>query len=244
MDLLLVNYAMIFRIEWLNNALIKFFGIIHNGIHNVLPNPNVSYGLTIIVVTIIIRGLLFPLNYKQIKSTLKMNEIQPEMKKLQERYKNNPQQQQKEMMKLYKEKGVNPMAGCLPLLLQWPILIALYYVFMNLNTIDPNIGNVTFLGLKLMATPTSNPLSWILPIASGLTTYLSSSLMMSKSSQGSQAKQTNTMNIGMSLLITYMGFKFTTALVIYWVTNNLFQIFQTVIMQKIGTKKVSKEALE
>jgi YidC/Oxa1 family membrane protein insertase len=241
-----MNYGLLaLKINWLNNALVQFFGIIHNGVHSIVGNPNISYGLTIIIVTLIIRLLLFPLNYKQIRSQVKMNEIQPEMKKLQEKYKNDPQRQQQEIMKLYKENNVNPLGGCLPLLLQWPILIALYYVFNNLGLIEPNIANVTFMGLKLMGTATSNPGTWVLPILSGVLTYLSTAVMTpAGTGDNAQAKQTRNMSIGMSILITYMSFRFTSALVLYWVTNSLFQIGQTLITRAMENKKTAKEGLK
>lgn len=238
------GYAMLaLKTSWLNNAFIKFFTNIHSAVHGVIGNPNISYGLTIILVTIIIRLLLFPLNYKQIRSQVMLNEIQPEIKQMQSKYKNDPQRQQQELMKLYKEKGVNPLGGCLPLLIQWPILIALYYVFNNLSTIDPNINTVTFLGLQLMGRATSNPTTWILPVLSGALTYYST-IMMTPKGNNAQAKQTMTMGISMSVLITFMSFKFTSALVLYWVTNSLFQIGQTLLMKKMEAKKVAKEKIK
>lgn len=246
MGTLFGNYgSAFFSINWLNNAFIQFFQVMHNWIHSVVTNPNISYGLTIIIVTVIIRLVLFPLNYKQIKSQVAMNEIQPELKKLQNKYKNDPQKQQQEMMKLYKEYGVNPLGGCLPLLIQWPILIALYYVFNNLSKIDPSITNVTFLGLKLMDSAVLSPshwYTWILPILSGLLTYLSTAIMTSKNADSAQIKQTRMMGGFMTLFITYMSFKFSTALVLYWVTNSLFQIGQTLVTQR--SQKVKKEEVK
>lgn len=93
-------------------------------IYDVIPN----YGIAIIVLTLVIRLVLLPLGIKQIKSMQHMQAIQPKIKELQKKYKNNKQKQQEETMKLYKEAGVNPLGGCLPLLLQFPILIAMYSV--------------------------------------------------------------------------------------------------------------------
>jgi YidC/Oxa1 family membrane protein insertase len=93
-------------------------------IYDVIPN----FGLSIIVLTIIIRVILLPLGIKQIKSMQHMQAIQPKIKALQKKYKNDKQKQQEETMKLYKEAGVNPLGGCLPLLLQFPILIAMYSI--------------------------------------------------------------------------------------------------------------------
>lgn len=238
-----MNGTMAFlKFDWLNDALLKFFDFMHTGVAGVIKNPNISYGLTIILVTVIIRLLLFPLNYKQIKSTVKMNAIQPKIKDIQAKYKNNPQKLQEETMKLYKQEGVNPLGGCLPLLLQWPILIALYFVFMNLNKLNPDIAAVSFLGLNLMGTATlSNPGTWILPLLSGATTYFSTKLMQPKATDGAQANpqasQATTMNIAMTGLITWMSFRFSTALVLYWVTNNLFQLGQTLVMNKANQKE-------
>lgn len=211
--------------------------MLHSGLNSIIPNNNITYGLAIILFTAIIRVILLPINFKQIKSTVKMNEIQPEMKKLQEKYKNNPQKMQEEVMKLYKENGVSPLSGCLPLIIQMPILFALYYVFLNL----PNIDGVSFLWIKSLGAVASfkDPLSLVLPVISGVTTYVSSAMMAIKGDE-MQAKQTSIMNIFMSVFITYMSLRFKGALVLYWVTNNLFQIGQTLIMKK-NDKSVSKQ---
>lgn len=87
-----------------------------------------SYGLSLILFTILIKAALLPLTLKQMKSTQKMQEVQPELTKLQQRYKNDKEKLNQETVKLYKEKGVNPMGGCLPMLFQLPILFSLFYV--------------------------------------------------------------------------------------------------------------------
>lgn len=242
MESFFANYsAAIFKIEWLNNALVNFFEVIHKGVYSAIPNHNLSYGLAIILVTVIIRVILFPLNYKQIRSTVKMNELQPEIKKLQTKYKSDPQKQQQEVMKLYKKYGVNPLGGCLPVLLQWPILIALYSVFMNL----PGINGVGFLWISDLAqhASMSQPVTWILPVVSGATTYLST-VLMGTNSNNQQKKQMGTMNIGMSIFMTWISFRFTSALVLYWVTNNLFQIAQTILIKKIEENRALKEEVK
>lgn len=222
--------------QFLSQWLSKFFEMLHTGLNSFIPNNNVTYGLSIILFTAIIRIILLPISFKQIRSTVKMSEIQPEMKKLQDKYKNNPQKMQEEVMKLYKENGVSPLSGCLPLIIQMPILFAMYYLFLNL----PNISGVSFLWMKDLGAVASlkDPLSLILPILSGVTTYLSSAMMGMKG-DGMQAKQTSIMNIFMSVFITYMSIKFKGALVLYWVTNNLFQIGQTFVMK--GNEKKSKQ---
>ena len=140
-------------------------------IHSVIPNNNYSYGLAIIAFTAIIRIFLLPLTIKQIKSQVKMQEVQPRVKELQAKYKNDPKKSQEEVMKLYKETGSNPISGCLPLIIQLPIIWALFYVFNNLTAIN----GVSFLWIKDLSLP-DKPF-YMLPILSTVTTYISSRLM-------------------------------------------------------------------
>ena len=116
-------------------ALLDAIGWLLAAIFDLIPN----YGISIIVLTIIIRLILFPLGMKQIKSMQAMQAIQPRVKDLQKKYKGNKQKIQEEQMKLYKEAGVNPLGGCLPLLLQFPILIAMYAVI-RMPTLKPVEG--------------------------------------------------------------------------------------------------------
>lgn len=222
--------------NFLNVGLSKFFDFIHNGVYSIIHNVNISYGVAIILFTIIVRIILFPLNMKQTRSQVRMQAIQPEIKKLQEKYKNDPQKSQQEMMKLYKEKGVNPMGGCLPLIIQLPILWALFYVFRSIQPIDPATGQTVTVSFLWVTNLFNYDQLFILPILSGLTTYLSSR-MMAPAGDSAQAKQTSTMNIGMSIFMVFMAWKFTAALVLYWVANNLIQIGQTVLMRKMDAKK-------
>ena len=94
-----------------------------------------SYGVAIIVLTILIKAILAPLTVKQIKSMKGMQELQPRMKAIQDKYKNDPQKVQQEMATLYKEMGINPLSGCLPLLVQMPFLIAIYWHCKDIHTI-------------------------------------------------------------------------------------------------------------
>ncbi|MCJ7690226.1 MAG: membrane protein insertase YidC, partial [Clostridiaceae bacterium] len=112
--------------NFLTDPLEKLFFFIHSGVHSIIPIENVSFGIAIIVFTILIRVLLLPLSIKSTKSTAKMGAIGPEVKKVQAKYKSDPQKSQQEVMKLYKENGVNPMGGCLPMIIQMPILFAMF----------------------------------------------------------------------------------------------------------------------
>ncbi|MTK12742.1 MAG: membrane protein insertase YidC [Clostridiaceae bacterium] len=218
--------------QYLNSAFVQFFELVHQWVTMVIPNKNFSYGFAIILMTLIIRLILLPLNIKQTKSSIAMSELQPETKKIQEKYKNDPQRAQQEMMKLYKEKGANPLSGCLPMLIQWPIFIALYYVFNNLT----GINGVHFLWIQDLAKR-----DVVLAILSGITTYYSGSLMM-PTGDSAQAKQSATMNIGMSIFMIFISWSLKSALVLYWVVNNLIQITQTLVMKKVGISKSTSKA--
>jgi YidC/Oxa1 family membrane protein insertase len=104
--------------------ILRFLGTILNGIYTIIP----SYGLAIILLTVLVRIVLIPLTVKQIRSMAAMSKLQPELKRLQAKYKTDRQKLNEEMMKLYREHGVNPLGGCLPLLMQMPVFIALYSV--------------------------------------------------------------------------------------------------------------------
>ena len=92
---------------------------------------HLAYGLVLVLFGIMIRLLLWPLNQKGMRASIKMQAIQPEMKALQDRHKDDPQALQAEMFKLYKDHHVNPFSGCWPMLLPWPVLLALFFVFQN-----------------------------------------------------------------------------------------------------------------
>lgn len=219
--------------NFITQGLNWFFYLLHDGIRAIGVTSSISWGLSIIIFTIIIRLILLPLNLKQMKSQNVMQEIQPEIKKIQEKYKNDPQKAQQEMMKLYKEKGASPMSGCLPLLIQLPILWALFAVFRSINT----GGEIaSFLWIKNLFDVDQYR---ILPILSGVTQYISM-LMMPVSPDPAQAKQSSTMNIGMSIFMIFMAWNFTAALVLYWVVNNVIQMGQNLLVKRIRFKE--KEA--
>lgn len=174
-----------------------------------------SYGMAIILVTVVIKMILYPLTVKQVKSMKAMQELQPKMKRLQEQYKTNPQLLQQEMQKLYREAGVNPLAGCLPMLVQMPILMAIFYA---LKDATYEGGNPSFLWMPSLSE--ADPY-YILPVLSALSTYLTSRQTTDESNQ-----QMKMMMYVMPLFIGWMSINFAAGLVIYWITMNLVQIVQ------------------
>lgn len=216
--------------SFLTNNLTWLFQQLHSFIYNMIPNTGFSVGLTIITFTAIIRVCLLPLTIKQTRSQVKMQEIQPKVKELQTKYKNDPQKLQQETMKLYKENNASPFSGCLPLLIQLPIIWAMFAMF---NGLPKEFISVPFLWVSDLSSPDKY---YILPILSTITTFISSK-MMTPPADAAQAKQTSTMNTTMAVVFGFMSINFKAALVLYWVTQNLFQIGQTFVMKKLDTAK-------
>ena len=190
-----------------------------------------SYGVAIILLTIVIKMLLYPLTVKQVKSMRAMQELQPQMKKIQEKYKDKPQEMQMKMANLYKDAGVNPLAGCLPLLIQMPILMGMYYALYNFD-----YGEVapTFLWLPSLSEP--DPI-YVLPVLSALTTFLQQKMTTTEMTQ-----QMKIMMTIMPVFIGWISLQFPSGLVLYWVTMNIVQIVQQWWMYRGDEPKGKKEA--
>lgn len=173
-----------------------------------------NYGIAIILLTVVIKLLLYPLTVKQVKSMKAMQELSPKLKTLQEKYKDNKAKQQEEAARLYKEAGVNPLAGCLPMFIQMPFLASMFYALRNFSY----VSHPSFLWIKTLAG--KDPF-YILPVLAAVTTYISSRQTMTDSSQQNQL-----MVMFMPLVIGYMAINFPAGLGLYWVVSNLFQIAQ------------------
>ena len=202
-----------------------------------------SYGLSILIVTVIIRFFILPLMYKQMKSSKQLQEIQPELMKLQKKYKNNQEKLQLETMKLFQKHNVNPLMGCLPILIQMPILIAFYHAIMR----NSEMREHSFLGMNLGA---PDPL-YVLPALAALTTYfqtlVSRKMMPTQSALTPQMEQQQQMLKMMSVIlpamILFIAITLPSALSLYWVYSNVFSILQTVLLYKwLYGEKVQKEA--
>lgn len=176
-----------------------------------------SYGLAIILLTILIKILVYPLTKKQLQSMKAMQRIQPQMKKLQEKYKDNPKLMQEKLMELYQKEGANPMSGCLPMLIQMPILMGMYY---TLYSFDYGGAAPSFAWMPSLSEP--DP-TYALPFLSAATTFLQQK-MMSNSSEANQ--QMKIMMIIMPIFIGWISLQFPAGLVLYWVTMNVVQIVQ------------------
>lgn len=220
----------------------NLFGIALKAIYGVIGN----YGLSIIVFTIIVKMILMPLTVKQTKSTFAMSEINPKVKEIQAKYKNKPEKQNEEISKLYKESGINPLSGCLPILIQMPILMGLFYVFKDPVThgvfaskAAMAAANGNFLWIKALSKP-----DYILAVFSGVSAYLMQKVMTPKDQIEGPMKMMSWLLAGMSL---YWGFIFPAALTLYWGVSNIFSVFQYYLITrplkaKLEQEKADKEA--
>ena len=184
-----------------------------------------SYGLAIILLTVLIKLLVYPLTKKQLQSMKAMQRIQPQLQKLQEKYKNNPQVLQQKMMELYQKEGANPMSGCLPMLIQMPILMGMYY---TLYSFDYGGAAPSFMWLPSLSE--TDPL-YVLPLLSAATTYLTSKTMQS-SNNANQNQQMKVLTYMMPIFIGWISLNFPSGLVLYWVTMNVVQIVQQLWMNR------------
>ena len=208
--------------DFLSNIVQQVITVLYNMTATVgLPN----YGLAIIIMTIIVKILLYPLTKKQIESTKAMMAMQPKMKAIQEKYKNDKQRLNMELANLYKQENVNPLAGCLPLLVQMPIMIGIFYGIRDFHYVGP----VNFLWIQSISNP--DPM-YILPVLSALTTFVQSKQTMPDTSSA----QNKMMLYFMPLFIGYISFSFPAGLVLYWVVMNLMQIGQQALMNKATVK--------
>jgi YidC/Oxa1 family membrane protein insertase len=203
------------------NNFYKFMRNILDWIHRFVPN----YGLAIVLLTIIIKLLTHPLTRKQFQSTSKMQAIQPEVKKLQQKYKDNPQKMNQEVMKVYKEHNVSMFGGCLPLLVQWPLL---FILFGALNNYAP-FNNSPFLWLKNINTPDQY---YIMPILVFVSMFL-----QSKTSQlpgTPMDSNTRMMTYFLPAIFAVWAIRWAPSILLYWVTFSTVQLIeQTFILRSM-----------
>lgn len=193
-----------------------------------------NYGLSIIIVTILIRILILPLMIKQTKSSKAMQALQPEMKALREKYsakdQKTQQKLQQETMQLFQQHQVNPLAGCLPIFIQMPILFAFYHAIIRTGEIKEH----SFLWFELGA---PDPI-FLLPLIAGATTFIQQKMMMVTDNP-----QMKMLLYIMPIMIMAFAAFFPAALALYWVVGNIFMIVQTYFItgptMKAGTEGAS-----
>lgn len=189
-----------------------------------------SYGVAIILLTVAIKLVLYPLTVKQVKSMKSVQEIQPKVKALQEKYKDNKEKLQSEIAALYKAHKVNPLAGCLPLVVQMPILMGIFFAIKEYHYEGPT----KFLWLDNLQqgtsiTDPSDPY-FIIPLLCALTTFV-----QQKQTTTEMTQQNKMMLMFMPVFIGYITITFPAGLGVYWVVSNLVQIIQQWFMYRKST---------
>lgn len=223
-------------------------------IHNTLYTAGVpgAYGLSIVLFTFIVKAITFPLNFRQMESTMKMQAIAPRLKQLQNDYKDNPAVMQQMTADLYKKQNVNPLAGCFPVFVQIPVWVALYRSVLNLAS--ENRLNESFLWLPSLQGPVSStgqgldtwlfplvngqpPIGWhdalcylTLPVILMINQYYSTKLITPPAADP-QTQQANNFLKFMPLLIGFFSLNVPSGLGIYWVTNNFLSTVQTLYIK-------------
>jgi YidC/Oxa1 family membrane protein insertase len=207
-ELVFYNYGWVRVVRpdvWLLRPLQWLYGILHN------------YGIAIIIITMIIKLIFYPLTVKSFKSMQAMQRLQPQMKRLQDMYKNDRQKLNEEMMRLYREQKVNPVGGCLPMVVQIPVFIALYQVLYA----SIELRHAGFLWwIKDLSAP-DHPMAIVMGASMVIQQW-----MTPTTGDPRQAK----MMLFMPIIFTFMFLNFPVGLVIYWLVNNLLTIAQQYVM--------------
>jgi YidC/Oxa1 family membrane protein insertase len=228
--------------------------------YNIVPGHDI--GVAIILLTLLVRIVLYPMNSKSIKSQKQMQEIQPEIKKIQKKYKNGRERQAKELMEFYQRKKINPFSGCLPLLVQFPILIALYHVFINgfkdesLTALYPFIYNPGHLDAISFGFVNLSETNIYLALVAATLQYFQTKMLMGKrreekkedeESSEEKTPEEKTQDFAQSMtkqmiyimpVITFVfAMSFPSGLALYWAVTTLFAIVQQYfIISKQKTK--------
>lgn len=207
--------------------------------YKLIPN----WGVSIILMTILLKVAMFPLTKKSSVSTLKMQELQPRIKEIQDKYKNNPEKMNAEMGKFYKEAGYNPLSGCLPLLIQFPLIFAMFNLFNNYFEFrgamfipgwipDLSVGDSIYIFPSTIPLIGGSALR-LLPII-----YVASQLLFTKITQTASANAAggNSMKLmmyGMPLFFFFMFYSAPAGLLLYWTVSNFLQLIQQMFINKM-----------
>lgn len=200
-----------------------------------------SWGLSIIVLSVLLNVILFPLTLKSFKSMQKMHELHPQMEKLKAQHKDNPQKLNKEVMELYKKYNINPFSGCLPLILQMPIFIALYQAL----TKSIDLRGASFLWIKDLSAPDAVPIPFALPIFGNSINILPlamivlmvfqqkiSAKVMGGAVTEEQKQQQKMMLVIMPIMFGFIFYNMPSGMVLYWVINTILTIVEQAAILK------------
>jgi YidC/Oxa1 family membrane protein insertase len=223
------------------NAIADFFQNIFGPIVNILgavllyfhQNLGIAWWLSIVILTVIVRSLLFPLTVKQVKSMRAMQDLKPHMDRVRAQFKDNPQRQREEMAKLYQDQGVNPLGGCLPILVQMPVFIGMFYVIRKFGgtpgRTPPEYESFTHGGILWFQDLAHADPYYILPIISAVT-MLAATEITSKNVDPQQRWLMRLLPVGFTAFLL----NFPAGLFMYWITSNLMTLGQNYVIYNHG----------
>ena len=188
-----------------------------------------NWGWTIILFTLLVKLVLFPLSYKGMMSMQKLKDLAPKMKDLKEKYKGDPAKMTAQMMEMYKKNGANPMGGCLPMLLQIPVFFALYRVLLNADELQGS----SWLSFWITDLSAADPY-YILPVLMGVSMWFQQKITPNNFTDPMQEKIFQWFPVMMALMFIIMPFP--SGLVLYWVVNNIFTIGQQYVINNAYAK--------
>lgn len=212
----------------------------------------VDWGLSIIILVVIIRLILTPLMLKSSRATARMQVLQPKLMELQERYADDPQRQAEEMQKFYSENKFNPLGGCLPLLIQMPILLALFTLLRNLPTYFEG-ASFSFYGIlpDLTTTPGAewaNGVAAAIPYLISLVLFavltLIPTLYQSRNQTGQQAQSMRMMSVVMAIMMLWLGWNLPAGVLLYYDVSTMWQVVQQVFITRRVMEKAKAEEEE
>ena len=220
-------------IDWLCKILVA----VMNWIHELIPANAWSWGWVIVVMTLIVKGITWPLTMAQQRSAKKMQKFQKPMQDIREKYKDNPQKMQQEMMKLYRDNKINPLAGCFPVLIQIPIFFAMYCTFQTCAELRlqpflwiPDLSMPDVIpGLEDWRIPLIGAQLHILPILMGATMFLNMKMTPMPNAQPGQKN----MFYAMMAIFPIICYTMPSALTLYWTLQNIFTMFQTWLVRRV-----------
>lgn len=213
---------------WLINGIVEALKFMNGFVHN--------FGVTIILFTLIIKLLLYPLTSKQTKSMKAMQDLQPEMDKIKKKHKDDKEKQQQAMMDLYKENNVNPAAGCLPMIFQLAILIPLYRAILSLSDI---LNETSFLWIGTLTNGSLAEPDVAIVIVNALA--MIAQTYVTQKMQAGGNKQSNMIMWIMPVFIIFIGFQLPSGILLYWFTSTVFTAIQQYV---ISNEPANKEAVE
>ena len=206
--------------------------------HQTLGAP---WWLSIVMLTVIVRSLLFPLTVKQVKSMRAMQDLKPEMDKVRAQYRDNVQKQREEMAKVYQDRGVNPLGGCLPILVQMPIFIGIFYVIRQFGgtpgRTEPQYPSFTDGGILWFQDLSHADPTYLLPIISAVT-MLAATEITSKNVDPQQRWLMRLLPIGFTAFLL----NFPAGLFVYWITSNLVTLVQNYVIYNHGPGRKPADA--